>query len=56
MEKTATLIQADLNEIRSKVNPDFKGDLTMKFVCDMLVTVRRLKTRLEVLWAEMEKD
>ena len=56
MAKIQTLIRADLNEVRSKVNPDFTGDLTHKQVRAMLVLIRRLKTRLEVLDAEMEEN
>ena len=33
-----------------------EGGLTYPEVRDMLVFTRQLKTRLEVLWAEFEKD
>lgn len=32
------------------------GDLTYEEVRDMLVFVRQLKTKLEVIWAEKEND
>ncbi len=54
MDSITTKIRDDILDLRSRINPDFEGDLTHKIVRGMLVIVRRIKTRLEVLDAEME--
>ena len=48
--------QLDILDLRSRINRDYQGDLTHKQIRGMLVLVRRLKTRLEVLDAEMENN
>ena len=50
------LIQEDLNDIWARINPKYEGDLTHQFIRGMLVSVRRLKTHLEVLDAELENE
>jgi len=54
MDPITTKIRDDILDLRSRINPDFEGDLTHQIVRGMLVIVRRIKTRLEVLDAEME--
>ena len=49
-------VRDDILDLRSRINPDFEGDLTLQIVYAMLVIVRRLKTRLEVMAAELEKN
>lgn len=56
MDKMTKLIRDDILDLRSRINPDFEGDLTHQITRAMLVIVRRLKVRLEVLDAEKEND
>ena len=48
------LIQADINNLQDL--PRIPRDLTHDQIRDMLVLVRRLKTRLEVLDAKLENE
>ncbi len=56
MDRITKLIKEDILDLRSRINPDYEGDLTHPIIRGMLVLVRRLKTRLEVFDAEMEND
>jgi len=56
MDKAHTDIRKDLHDIAAWNIPAFTRDLTYNEIRGMLVTVRQLKTRLEVLWAEKEND
>ena len=56
MEQIHTLIREDLKRLADANIPAFTRDLTHSEVRAILVLVRRLKTRLEVLEAEMEKN
>ncbi len=49
-------IQAEIIDLHSRINPDYQGDLTHSFVRATLAIVRRLKTKLEVIDAEMENE
>ncbi len=56
METIHAHIHNDLKELHSKINPSGEGDLTHQFVRATLVLLRRLKTRLEILDAQLEND
>jgi hypothetical protein len=56
MNKETKLIKDDIIDLHSRINPDYDGDLTYQIDRAMLVIVRRLKVRLELLEAEFEKN
>ena len=56
MERIEEFISQDFYELMQDFTPTVEGVLTHDQVRAILVIVRRLKTRLEVLDAEMEKN